>query len=407
MAEIKKLMDQVAGYEDQIIEIMKQIVAIPALGPTNGGQGELAKAEYVEKLAAGWGLDLERVDAPDERVESGIRPNLVATYPGGDGPKVWVLSHLDVVPPGPVEDWGGDPWQLRVEGDKLIGRGANDNNGGLLASLFGLKALMDLGITPQGQVGLIMVADEETGSAYGLDYVLQKRPDLFSPEDMIIVPDAGNDEGTLIEVAEKSVLWLKVVVTGKQVHASTPQKGVNALYCAARMIVAVREVAARFPATDELFSPPFSSLEPTRTQAGVPNINTVPGRHEFFIDCRILPSNDLQAVLDDFTKTFEAIATEEGASVEITPEQFLPAPDPTPADAPVVLALQKAIKDVKGLESYAGGIGGGTVAAFYRQRGLPAVVWSTMPETAHMPDEYHLLSDLISDAQIFACIFAG
>jgi succinyl-diaminopimelate desuccinylase len=373
MAEVKKLMDQVAGYEDQIIEIMKQIVAIPALGPTNGGQGELAKAEYVEELAAGWGLNLERVDAPDERVESGIRPNLVATYPGGDGPKVWVLAHLDVVPPGPVADWGGDPWQLRVEGEKLIGRGANDNNGGLLASLFGLKALMDLDITPKGQVGLIMVADEETGSAYGLDYVLKKRPDLFSPEDMIIVPDAGNDEGTLIEVAEKSVLWLKVVVSGKQVHGSTPQKGVNALYSAARMMVAVREVAARFPATDELFSPPFSTFEPTRTEAGVPNINTVPGRHEFYIDCRVLPSNDLQAVLDDFTETFEAIAAQEGAGVEITAEQFLPAPPPTAADAPVVLALKEAIKDVKGLESYAGGIGGGTVAAFFRQRGLPAV----------------------------------
>ena len=273
--------------------------------------------------------------------------------------------------------------------------------------MFALRALMDLGITPKGQVGLLMVADEETGSAYGLDYVVQKRSELFSAGDLIIVPDAGNEEGTLIEVGEKSILWLKVVVTGKQVHGSTPQRGVNALYTAARMIVAVPELAKRYPATDELFSPPFSTFAATRSEAGVPNINTVPGRHEFYIDCRILPVNDLQTVLDDFKRTFGAIAEEEGAQVEITVEQMLQAPAPTSEEAPVVQALKKAISVVKGKEAHAGGIGGGTVAAFFRQQGLPAVVWSTMPDTAHMPDEYHLMPDLIADAQIFALIFAG
>ena len=383
MADTQSIMTRVAGYEDQMIQAMTQIVAIPALGPENGGQGEEQKAQVVEKWLRDLGLDILRVDAPDERVECGFRPNIVAAYPGGDGPKVWVLSHLDVVPTGPLEQWSGDPWTLRQEGDRLYGRGALDNHCGIISSFFALKALIDLGVTPRGQVGLIMVSDEETGSGYGLDYVLQERADLFSTEDLIVVPDVGNGDGTLIEVAEKSILWLKVVVQGQQVHGSTPEKGVNALYTAARMMVAVREAYEKYPQSDAIYRPPISTFEPTRTEAGVPNVNTIPGRHEFYLDCRVLPEIDIKEVLAGFSRRFTEIADQEGASVELTPVQMLQAPAPTPQDAPVVRDLKRYIRVVKGKKAHAGGVGGGTVASFFRTQGLKAAVWCSMP--GHRP----------------------
>jgi succinyl-diaminopimelate desuccinylase len=407
MAIAKQIMNRVAGYENQIVEHMSQIVAVPALGPDNGGQGEAEKAEVVEAWLRELGMDILRVDAPDDRVDCGFRPNIIATYPGGDGPKMWVLSHLDVVPTGPVELWSSDPWTLRREGDRLYGRGTLDNHCGIISSFFALKALIDMGITPKGQVGLIMVSDEETGSQYGLDYVVQNKGELFSPDDLIVVPDVGNDQGTMIEVAEKSILWLKVVVNGLQVHGSTPEKGVNALYTAARMMVAVREAYRDFPQQDDLYEPPISTYEPTRTEAGVPNINTIPGKHEFYIDCRVLPEIDLKQLLKSFTDRFQAIAAEEGARVELIPIQMLQAPQATPVDAPVVNELTRLIKEVKGKDAVASGVGGGTVASFFRARGLKVAVWCTMPDTAHMPDEYSLMPDLIGDAQIFARMFAG
>ena len=183
--------------------------------------------------------------------------------------------------------------------------------------------------------------------------------------------------------------------------------GKNALYAAARMMVAVREVAARFPGHDDLFSPPFSTMEPTRKEAGVENINTVPGRDVFYIDCRVLPPVALDEVIAAFREVFGAIASEEGVGVELSVVQQLQAPPATAADSPVVKALQKCINRVLDVEAKPAGIGGGTVAAFFRKKGLPAAVWQTAEETAHMPDEWTSLDALVKDSAIFGLLYAG
>jgi succinyl-diaminopimelate desuccinylase len=407
MAWRDELFSKIDSYREQIIDAQRTLVGVPALGPENGGQGELDKALVVSKWLEDLGMSLERVDAPDDRVESGLRPNVVATLSGGSGPARWVLSHLDVVPTGDLGAWSSDPWTLRVEGDHLYGRGTVDNHQGMLSSFFGLKAVLELGREPAGPAGLILVSDEETGSGYGLDHVLKARPDLFKPEDLIVVPDAGEPEGDFIEVAEKSILWLKVEVTGKQVHGSTPEKGINALYASARMMVEVRELGRDFPDLDPLFAPPGSTFEPTRKEAGVPNVNTIPGRDVFYMDCRVLPQFPLDQLMAAVERRFGAIAAETGVSFTLEPVQRVQAPAGTDPQAPVVRALQDAIKKVRGVEAKPGGVGGGTVAAFFRQRNLPVAVWNSWQHTAHMPDEYCLLSDLIADAKVFGLLFAG
>jgi succinyl-diaminopimelate desuccinylase len=121
----------------------------------------------------------------------------------------------------------------------------------------------------------------------------------------------------------------------------------------------------------------------------------------------VLPSIPLDEVRRRFSQRFQAIAQEEGASVAISEVQALQAPPATPADAPVVRALQKAIARVHGVVAQPGGVGGGTVAAFFRQRGLPVAVWSTAQDTPHMPDEWTSLKAMIQDAQVFALLYAG
>ena len=407
MSLAEKLTKQAASYSGQMLEMQKQFTGTPALGPQNQGQGELDKALLAEKWLTELGLEITRYDAPDSRVECGFRPNLTACLSGGDGPTIWVLSHLDVVPTGPLDLWESDPWQVRVDGDKLYGRGVLDDQAGIVSSYFGLKALIDLGIKPAGKVGLILVSDEETGSEYGLGYLLENHAEIFSADDLIVVPDSGEADGGLIEISEKSILWLKVDVYGTQIHASTPEKGKNALYASARMIRATYEVRDQFPQKDDLFSPPGSTMEPTKKEAGVPNVNTVPGQDTFYVDCRILPGIKVDEVEKAFRVKFQAIAEEEGVRVEVERVQGYQSPPATSADAPVVTALAKAIKAVTGLEARAGGIGGGSVAALFREKGLPAAVWATFQDTAHTPNEFCLMSDLVQDAKIFALLFAA
>ena len=95
---------------------------------------------------------------------------------------------------------------------------------------------------------------------------------FFKDHDLIIVPDGGNEEGTMIEVAEKSMLWVKFTVIGRQCHASTPQKGKNSLFGAAKLILALSQLKERFDLADNLFRPPESTFESTKMEANVPII---------------------------------------------------------------------------------------------------------------------------------------
>jgi len=397
--------EQIDRYRQDMINLQRELVARVAVGPDQGGPGEGEKAAFLKALLAGWGLKVDNFPAPDERVAGGARPNLVAWLPGRSDQKVWVLSHLDVVPPGDAQLWDSDPYTLRVDGDRLYGRGTEDDHHGIVISLMAVKALLDLQITPPRTVALALVSDEETGSGKGLDFLLKNQRQLFSRDDLIIVPDAGSPDGTMIEVAEKSMLWLRLEVEGRQCHASRPDLGRNTLRACAHLIVALEALSLEFPLRNELFEPPISTFEPTKKEANVPNINTIPGRDVFYLDCRVLPEYDLGQVKERIRALGEEVARKFGISLKVEPVQELESAPPTSPEAPVVKALARAIKEVYGREGKPRGIGGGTVAAFFRRAGLPAAVWMTVSQTAHQPNEYCCLSHLVGDAKVLAHVF--
>ena len=401
----QRLSERLASYRQEMVELQRELVRRNAVGPENGGPGEGAKAAFLKELLESWGLKVDHYPAPDARLAEGQRPNLVAWLPGRRPEKVWVLSHLDVVPPGEVSLWQSDPFTLRVEGDRLYGRGTEDNHQGIVTSLMAAKAFLDLGLTPERTVALVLVADEETGSHLGLEFLLRQARQLFSREDLIIVPDAGSADGTLIEVAEKSILWLKLTLLGQQAHASRPQLGRNTLRACAHLIVALEGLRREFPMENQMFRPPESTFEPTRKEANVENINTIPGRDVFYLDCRVLPEIDLARVMSRVRAIGAEVVEKFGVTLEVEPVQELPSAPPTSPEAPVVLALQRAIREVYGRQATPQGIGGGTVAAFFRQQGLPAAVWMTVSDTAHQPNEFCLLSNLLGDARVLAHVF--
>ncbi len=389
-------------------------MAIPALGPDNHDPeveslGEWDKAQFLEDWLRDLGVEsIVRVDAPDVRVPAGLRPNIVAVIPGENTRKtLWIMSHTDVVPAGARSLWNTDPFELAVDGDVITGRGVEDNHQGIVSSLLLAKAVVDSGATPPINLGLLLVADEETGSAYGLDYVLKTRPELFGSSDLCIIPDFGSPDSTLVEVAEKSMLWVRVTVTGKQCHASTPDQGVNSLRAAADLICKMEELNKRFGDRDPLFAPDRSTFEPTKIEGNVPNINTVPGREVFYMDCRVLPAYDLDDVLDAMRELGQTVETVHGVSIAYEPVQRAQAAPETSPNSEVVTRLMAAIKDEYGSDAKPQGIGGGTVAAFLRRAGHPAVVWSTCVHNAHQPNENSRISWQIGDAKVFARVLWG
>ncbi len=405
--DFDRVSKRIEGYQDEMVALQADLTALPALGPENGGEGEQEKAQRLLRFLEGLGsLEIDEIRAPDSRVSCGFRPNLVARTRGRSShPAVWVLTHMDVVPAGEASLWTKNPFRLWIEDGKIYGRGVEDNQQSMVASLFALKALQEEGIEPSRGIGLAMVADEETGSRLGLQHLLQERPGLFHPSDLIIVPDFGEPEGSQIEIAEKSILWLKFQVLGKQCHASRPQDGINTLRAASHLVVKLDRLLGLFPKTDSLFDPPASTFEPTKKEANVPNINTIPGEDVFYLDCRILPQYQLEQVEAKIGELVREIEGELGVKIHTSPAQRDQAAPPTSPEAPVVKMAARALNEVYQKEARIVGIGGGTVAAFFRRRGYPVAAFSRIDRTAHQPNEYSRIENMLGDCRVLAHCF--
>ena len=402
---------------DLAIDLETELCKFPAISPESGGEGELDKCNFLQSWLKAQGIvQLERFDAPDERAKGGVRPSLVATINGKDDPEkgcFWIMSHLDVVPPGEESLWTSDPWKVlcvaggrRSDGKpldkRIIGRGVEDNQQGLTSSVLAALAFVKQGLLPSRTVKLLFAADEENGSAYGIDWILKNHPDLFRKNDFVLIPDSGSEDGSSIEIAEKNIIWARFVTKGVQAHGSRPDQGANAHLAGAELVLRLHEgLAEKFPGHDPLFEPDYSTFEPTKKEANVPNINTIPGEDVICYDMRILPCYTLEEVLNEVDSIKSKVEAKYGVSISYNLSQRQKS-NPTSPDALLVKLLSKNVEEVYGVKTKAVGIGGGTVAAFLRNAGIDSVVWARIDHTAHQPNEYALLDNILGDARVMA-----
>lgn len=399
---LNDLIQCILAQRDLVAGLQKSLTAIPAFGPENGGQGEFKKAELIEKLVSGK-AQIIHVNSPDPRVESGIRPNIIAVIPGQTQKKLWLFGHMDVVPAGKLSLWRSCPWELKQEGDLLYGRGVEDNQQAIVSMLILLECLQKLNIRPLLTLVLVFMADEENGSTHGLKYILDQKPELFSEQDLYIVPDGGNADGSFIEIAEKGQLWLKFVVKGKQCHASVPDLGINSLIVSSELVLKLNELNKIFNERDERFSPQCSTFTPTRHEENIEAVNIVPGEDVFYMDCRLLPHLPSKKVLACVKEICDRLIEKYNADISfsIIHEQ---AATQIPLNTPIIGKLQNSIAQISGVDAYTGGIGGATVAALLREKNLPAVVWASLLNTCHQANECASITSALKDSAVFANI---
>jgi succinyl-diaminopimelate desuccinylase len=401
---IQTIFNEIEKQRDEMTQTLIDLIRIPAIGPESGGEGEIRKSEILVQICKAIGFDeVQNYDASDGRVPSKKRPNLVAFFRGEtDKERLWIVTHMDIVPPGENSLWTiAKPFNPVVKEGKVYGRGSEDNTQPMVSSIFAVKAFKNLGIEPKRTVALCFVADEESGSKYGIQHLIGKG--LFRKDDLVIVPDGGNSDGSFIEIAEKSSIWLKIDTRGKQAHASRPSDGLNAHRVGMEFALALDKMLhERYSDQDALFDIPVSTFEPTKKDRNVDAINIVPGEDTTYFDGRILPRYNVDEMLKTAASLARDCEKETGAKIRIEVVNKNIAAPATDARAKIVLMLKEAIKRTREKDVKVGGIGGGTCAAFFRDAGIPAVVWATMDEMAHQPNEYAKIDNMVNDAKVFA-----
>jgi succinyl-diaminopimelate desuccinylase len=277
-------------------------------------------------------------------------------------------GHLDVVP-GRAEQF-----KPRIEGDRLIGRGAYDMKGGLAGIMCALK---DVERQERVRVRLICVPDEESEELdeRSTDAVVK----LGLGGDFAIT---GEPTDLHIGVEAKGVLAMRIDVHGRAAHSSTPWLGDNAVLKAVD-VFRVIESLPFMRESSELFDRPSINLGRI---AGGDALNKVPDECTMAVDVRYLPGQDPGDILAQ-------VRAIEGIDVART---FIHPPVTVARDNPYVRALRDAVarSTPDGVNPMSVGRDGASDAASFIEAGIPAVEFGPCGAGHHGPEEWVSLSSL-------------
>jgi len=327
---------------------------------TSTGDGLHAAVGFVK----GW---LEARDVPVTGREFGDLPVVLADIGPADGPCVILHGHIDVVPAHAGQ------FRPRVEGDRLIGRGAYDMKGGLAAMML---AVHDIVANGRVRVRFICVPDEESDN---LDF---RCTEALVHEglrgDFAIT---GEPTDLHIGVQAKGVLAIRVEVTGTAAHGSTPWLGDNAILKAYDMFRRIETLRFSRESSD-LFDRP--SINIARIVGG-DAFNKVPDRCTMDVDIRFLPDQDPGEILADIRAL--------GDDVQIL-KTFQRAPAHVSRANPYVRALREAVSNSLDDEALSVGRDGASDAISFLEAGVPAVEFGPTGGGHHGPDEWVSIESL-------------
>ena len=341
-------------------DLLDRLVGFPSIvGSPNGDI-----IDFVRDYLRGQGVEPVLVPGPE-----GDRWNLFATI--GDASRAgYVLSgHLDVVPAG-EPDWRADPFVLRRDEGRLVGRGACDMKGFVAAALAMVPELVAMPLS--APIHIALSYDEEAG-CLGVPHLLAALPDLCAAPLGAII---GEPSGMVPVLAHKGKAALRLVASGVAGHSSRPDLGVNAIHALlpALNAAAAQAVALQSGPQDARFAPPWSSLQ-IGTVKGGQAVNIIPDRAEAQIEARAIQGVDPKAILDPVTKAADGLAVEWLSSY---PALALDGDHP----------LARLLADLTGATPL-GAVSFGTEAGLYQQAGIPAIICGPGDiARAHRPEEY-------------------
>lgn len=382
--------------ENQVIRWTQELVRIPSVYRPERGEAEEPAARWVESRLEEIGMD-----TAFEVVEPG-RPNVIGLWRGAEGGKRLMFEgHTDVVTEGDASQWTYPPFEARIVGNKMYGRGANDMKGGLVAAICAVKAIVASSVKLGGDILIGAVCDEE-GHMIGIKHFVERGWADDVDAAIICEPEENH-----LCISQKGVMWARVTATGKMAHGAMPLTGVNAAYPLAEFLAAMRELEAAQIAEHgqhEFLGQP--SVTPTILSSpvqGEAQNNVMPAQAEVVLDIRLIPGQSPEEIESKIKAACDAIrAQDERVTFEV---EVLEARAPTATDRnePVVRVLDRAYRDLTGKEPIYGGVPGSTDGTILNSRaGVPIVTCG--PGDIYIPhhiDEWLGLDELIEATKLY------
>jgi acetylornithine deacetylase len=320
------------------------------------------------------------------------RPNILVRLEGQQpGPHLIFNGHTDVVPPG--TGWSVEPYGAEVRDDRLYGRGSADMKGGVAVMIEAALTVYHANAF-RGAITLAMVADEEEGGG-GTRHAVQNG----LRGDWAIIPEPTDLRPV---IAHKGDFNFYISVRGEAAHGSVPERGINAIYGAGRLLTAIQDLNQRLSTQSHpLVGHPTVSVG---TIKGGEITCMVPGECHVAVDRRLIPGEqpnvviaEMEALLDDLSRDDPQFKADMTVPVQALPMEVTP-------DLPTVAALRNATHRVVGQDpGFYGWSATCDASILAQEANTPTVIFGpgSIERAAHRPDESVSITELENCAEIY------
>lgn len=356
-----------------VVDLLRALVEIPSVV----GKSNHAVISWLKGYLAPYDARITEIVGPE-----GDRSDLFVSVGPVGQPGIVLSGHMDVVPAARAE-WTSDPFQLRVDGDLLYGRGTSDMKG-FLASVLAVVPELKPELLKR-PVHIALSYDEEAGCR-GVPHLIKELPHLCAKPLGCIV---GEPSGMVPVRAHKGKAAVRVSITGRAGHSSRPDLGLNAIHAMSRVMAQAlqHESNLKVSLRDPRFDPPYSTLQIGLCSGGSA-LNIIPAHAELEMEVRAIPGAD---PLDLANGVLEILPRLEAIGFKTNVERLSHYP---------ALLLEESAPLTRLLEQATGtasvdAVSYGTEAGLFQAVGIPAIICGPGDiNRAHKPDEYIRVDEL-------------
>jgi succinyl-diaminopimelate desuccinylase len=355
------------------LTLARALVACPSITPADAGALTL-----IERRMSFVGCRCERMD------RNGVG-NLWVTH-GAGAPLIVLAGHVDVVPPGPLDQWTVDPFEGAVRDGWLIGRGSADMKGSVAAMVTAFERLVAREPDHRGSLALLLTGDEEGDALDGTRAVVDGLVQRGITIDCAVLgePTSAERFGDTIKNGRRGSLTGVLRVRGVQCHVAYPERGKNPIHAA---LPALAELAGTvWDRGNPYFGP--TTLQIANVHAGTGTANVVPGSLEVQFNLRFSPDSPAASLRE----RIEAILTRSGVDYQLqwtlSAEPFM-----TPAGN-LVAVVADTIQSVTGVRPELSTSGGTSDGRFLAGISREVIEFGPLNDTIHKVDERISVSDL-------------
>jgi acetylornithine deacetylase len=379
VANLQLTMVETPLSRSSVLEILQELIRTPSVNPTLAPE-EAYGEEAIAKVAQQWLASNGLKSWLEEAVPG--RPNAVAEVGNEKGPTLVFCAHLDTVG---TKGMTIPPFEPKVEGNRVYGRGSYDMKGSAAAVMSAAAALGHDNLS--GQVLVALVADEEYASIGAQDFVKRHKADAC----VLTEPS----EGRLI-LGHKGFVWAEIVTKGRAAHGSRWDLGVSAIAKMARIITALetfdqQELRRRVHPLVGPASQHCSLIE------GGSGLSTYAEECRLKVERRTLPGEPPARVMEELEEVIGS--TGEEASVRCLLHR---PPLSCDRESKIASCVREAAISVTGESPQEAGVGYWMDAALFAAAGIPTVNYGPGGAGAHEAVEWVDLDSVVSCARVLA-----